>query len=48
MNGTERLQKVTCKSVNLQTSAELKLILGAARKTNGKGTKADEKDAPPA
>lgn len=48
MNATDWLQNVTCKNTNLQTTIQLKLIIVAARETNGKGTKADEKDAPPA
>lgn len=35
-------------NANLQTTIEPKLIFAAARETDGGGTKADEKDAPPA
>ena len=48
MNGTDWLQNVTCTHSNVQTAIQLELIFVAARETSGRGTKADEKDAPPA
>lgn len=48
MNATDRLVKgYLLRAPNLQTRAASKLMVGAAGETSGRGTKADEKDAPP-
>lgn len=49
MNATDRLVKgYLLRAPNLQTRSASKLMVGAAGETSGRGTKADEKDAPPA
>lgn len=49
MNAADRLANgYLLRAANLQTRAAAKLTVAAAGEAGGRGTKADEKDAPPA